>query len=98
MIRPFSFGDEPTNAGESVQVHCHVPKGDKPIVISWVFANSTSEVGEFETGSFGSSTSVLSIASVNQAHSGRYTCVATNRAGSTYSSADLFVNGKGRGS
>lgn len=83
-------------AGESVQLNCHVSKGDLPIDIKWHFYgndNSSSHVGIMTT-KMTSRTSFLSIAAAFAGHSGSYTCVATNSAGSANYSTSLNVHGQ----
>lgn len=83
-------------AGESVQLNCHVSKGDLPIDIKWHFhgfENTSSHLGIMTT-KMTSRTSFLSIAAANAGHSGNYTCVATNSAGSANHSTALNVHGQ----
>lgn len=94
-IVPFE-ADESVFAGESVQLNCHVSKGDLPLDIKWHFhgfENSSSHLGIMTT-KMTSRTSFLSIAAASASHSGNYTCVATNRAGSTNHSTALNVHGQ----
>lgn len=90
---PFEFG-EPASAGDTVQLTCHVTKGDMPLTIAWYFDGRRIEphMGVV-TSMFGHRTHLLSISNVRQSHIGRYICVATNQAGSAEYSADLHVNG-----
>lgn len=92
-ITPFSFDDE-ANFGDSVQLTCHVTKGDKPVTISWKFSggNLSSTVG-VATTLVGDRTSLLTILSVMAEHNGNYSCIATNAAGSTQHTATIQVNG-----
>lgn len=83
-------------AGESVQLNCHVSKGDLPLDIKWHFhgfENTSSHLGILTT-KMTSRTSFLSIAAATASHSGNYTCVATNTAGSTNHSTVLNVHGQ----
>lgn len=83
-------------AGEPVQLTCHVSKGDLPLNIKWHFhgfENSTSHL-DIMTNKMTSRTSFLSISGATAGHSGNYTCVATNRAGSTNHSTALNVHGQ----
>lgn len=94
-IVPFE-ADESVFAGESVQLNCHVSKGDLPLDIKWHFhgsENTSSHLG-IMTNKMTSRASFLSIASANAGHSGNYTCVATNSAGSTNYSTVLNVHGQ----
>lgn len=90
---PFDFG-ETASAGETMQVACHVIKGDPPLSITWYFNSKimTPHKGVLTT-QIGNRASFLSIPVVQPEHRGRYTCVATNLAGSATFAADLHVNG-----
>nr|XP_024214185.1 Down syndrome cell adhesion molecule-like protein Dscam2 isoform X34 [Halyomorpha halys] len=91
-INPFDLDDE-VNNGDSVQLNCHVSKGDKPLTISWSFHGEelSSHMG-IETAKWGDRSSILTITSAMAAHSGNYTCTATNRAGSTNYTTSIHVN------
>ncbi|KAK6620957.1 hypothetical protein RUM43_011256 [Polyplax serrata] len=91
-ITPFSFDDE-ANFGDSVQLTCHVTKGDKPLDITWKFSggNLSSQVG-VTTTRVGDRTSLLTISSVMAEHNGNYSCVSTNAAGSVHHTAAIQVN------
>lgn len=91
---PFSFGDGPVNAGDSVQVSCSVAKGDKPMSITWSFYGEelSSHMG-VTTQMFGDMTNFLSIPSVSPLNRGNYTCIAKNSAGSDSFTSQLMVNG-----
>lgn len=93
-ILPFSFGDGPVNAGESVQLSCSVAKGDKPMFITWSFYGEelSSHMG-VTTQMFGDTTNFLSIPSVSPLNRGNYTCVAKNSAGFDSFTSQLMVNG-----
>jgi len=92
-IIPFSLEEE-VNTGDSIQLTCHVSKGDKPVQISWNFHGQelSSHLG-ISTTKIGDRTSFLTIASVMAGHSGNYTCVAQNPAGSVSYTAAVHVNG-----
>lgn len=92
---PFSFGDEPVNAGDMISAQCSVNKGDLPIVVNWYFNNK-----KINDMNFGISTSkssnrinLLSIESIKAEHGGLYTCLASNKAGIANYSSTLVVNG-----
>jgi len=91
---PFSFGDGPVNAGESVQLSCSVAKGDKPMSITWSFYGEelSSHMG-VTTQMFGDTTNFLSIPSVSGSNRGNYTCVAKNSVGLDSFTSQLMVNG-----
>ncbi|KAF4517358.1 hypothetical protein B566_EDAN018819 [Ephemera danica] len=91
-IKPFEF-EGAVNAGETVQLTCHVTKGDTPLNIAWYFdgKNLLPHLGII-TSMFGVRANFLSIQSVRQSHAGRYTCLATNEAGTAAFAADLHIN------
>ena len=65
-----------------------------PVTISWSLQGQELNSGpSITTNMLGQRTSMLTIASVSYQHIGKYTCRATNPAGSTTSEADLKVNG-----
>lgn len=81
------------NAGESVQLNCYVTKADRPLIIKWHFNGSDVTNFEINTNMFGDRANILAIDAVGPEHSGIYTCIATNKAGSSNYSAILLVNG-----
>lgn len=92
-IHPFSF-DADANEGDSVQLTCHVAKGDLPLRIRWTHNDlplfphlgvMASKIGE--------RISLLTVETVKALHSGNYSCVASNSAGNSSYAAELFVNG-----
>lgn len=86
----------PVNWGEQVSLFCSVSKGDHPMKIHWTLNNNPitakSHDGIVITKT-GKMISVLSIDSVTAKHSGNYTCVASNRAGTSQLSTRILVNG-----
>lgn len=96
LISPFSFGDEPSNFGDSTGVQCMITKGDIPMNIKWML-NSILLNNSLDDGisivKLSQKTSVLNIASVNEKHRGLYKCIAENKAAEVYYSAQLHVNG-----
>jgi len=69
-------------------------KGDEPLSIAWSLQGEQLSSGpDLTTSQIGSRTSLLMISSVSYRHTGRYTCTASNAAGSDSSSAELKVNG-----
>lgn len=94
-ISPFQF-DGPANAGDSIQLTCYVPKGDKPLRIEWHFhgRDVSSHALGISTAVFGDKANILSINSAGPGHRGSYTCTATNAAGFANFSAELDVNGR----
>lgn len=92
-IMPFDVEEE-LNTGDSVQLNCHVSKGDKPLKITWSFHGKelSSHMG-ITTTKISDRSSLLTISSVMAAHNGNYTCTATNAAGSASHTTPLHVNG-----
>lgn len=94
QILPFSFGEEVVNAGDMTAVQCTVVKGDSPISIQWLFNETEISPDDgIMISRAGSRLSSMSIESVRAEHSGAYTCVARNAAGSVNHTAYLRVNG-----
>lgn len=94
-VTPFDFGGEPLNAGESASAMCTINKGDHPISIEW-FLNGRPISHNANGVTFvdlGKKRSVLKIDLVDAEHSGKYTCRATNWAGSAYYTTELLING-----
>lgn len=92
-IVPFSV-DEKVRSGDSIQLNCHVSKGDKPLELNWLFNNDelSSELS-VTTTKLGSSSSVLTFGTISAAHTGKYTCIATNQIGSNNYSTYINVDG-----
>uniref|UniRef100_A0A1B0GLK3 Ig-like domain-containing protein n=1 Tax=Lutzomyia longipalpis TaxID=7200 RepID=A0A1B0GLK3_LUTLO len=91
-IHPFSFDGE-ANSGDSIQLTCHVSKGDLPLVIKWTHnGNPIYSHSGILANKIGDRISLLTISSVEATHSGIYTCIASNLAGKMNFSAELFVN------
>lgn len=84
-------------AGDSVQLICHVSKGDTPLSISWSFhGRAASSHRGIATNKVGERTSLLSINNATATHSGRYSCSARNQAGQADHSTILNVHGTSR--
>ena len=80
--------------GEFAQVICIVSKGDEPLRLRWSMQGETISPGPtISTTLLGTRTTMLTIQSVGYRHSGEYTCIASNEAGSVSSSTQLRVNG-----
>ncbi|XP_044018821.1 Down syndrome cell adhesion molecule-like protein Dscam2 isoform X25 [Aphidius gifuensis] len=92
-LLPFTFGEEPLNSGQVVTVPCAVIEGDQPLILRWILNGHTisphSGIAILDLGGRGA---ILSIASVQAAHAGKYTCIAENTGGRHELSADLIVN------
>lgn len=92
-IHPFDF-DERVNYGDSVQLTCHVAKGDLPITIKWLFNDKPLFTHlNIQTTKLGDRSSFLTIPSVTADNTGNYTCAASNEAGHFDFSAKLNVLG-----
>lgn len=91
-ILPFDV-DQALFSGESVQMMCHISKGDTPLSVHWEFNGQrlSRELGTFSN--VGERSSVLVLPSVVGAHSGNYTCIAKNRAGTASYTTVLKVIG-----
>jgi len=78
QIRPFDFGDEASNSGETMGIQCTVIKGDLPINITWVLNNHTLNSGDLDVviGRMSSKSSTLNIDYIAAEHRGFYTCLA----------------------
>lgn len=93
IISPFDF-DEAVFYGESIQVMCHIPKGDMPLKITWSFRNQPlNKHDAVKITKLGDRSSVLAIPSATEKHSGNYTCTASNIVASTNHTAILNVQG-----
>ena len=86
--------EEAVYFGDSIQLTCHVSKGDKPIRLSWTFHGKelSSDLG-IVTTRIGDDTSLLTVPSASTIHSGNYTCIAINLIGRTAYTAEILVNG-----
>lgn len=79
---------------DMVSASCTVNKGDLPLKITWmrndnlIFSNDGISISRTNQR-----ISILSIESVRDRHSGNYTCIAENSAGSVNYSTPLWVNG-----
>lgn len=94
QIMPFNFGEESANAGDFITAQCAVTKGDSPIIITWRFNNSEIISSDGIMISMrGRRISDMTIEAVRAEHSGAYTCVASNAAGSVNLTSYLHVNG-----
>lgn len=87
--------EEEPNWGESVQINCYVTKGDMPINFSWNFNGKTvtDQLMSIDISPYGKKSSILSIDSIDESYMGNYTCIATNKAGSSSYTMELFVKG-----
>lgn len=90
-IGPFSFGE--LIEGVRTQVQCVIQAGDLPLELRWLkdHAEISPELSIQITEDKYSST--LAIPRVGREHTGNYTCVASNEARASSSTANLVVSG-----
>ncbi|XP_035901261.1 Down syndrome cell adhesion molecule-like protein Dscam2 isoform X44 [Anopheles stephensi] len=93
QIVPFVFGEDAVFAMDMVSATCTVNKGDLPIDIVWllnghkIYSNDGILISRPSPR-----LSTLSIESVRDRHSGNYSCIAMNHAGSMEHVTQLLVN------
>uniref|UniRef100_T1IJ61 Down syndrome cell adhesion molecule-like protein Dscam2 n=1 Tax=Strigamia maritima TaxID=126957 RepID=T1IJ61_STRMM len=92
-LAPFSFQDELVQEGSRGRLQCVVVEGDTPLSIHWDkdgkpipsdFGVTVRDIDEFS--------SILTIVAITPRHNGKYTCRATNAAGTVSFSTHLAVN------
>lgn len=95
---PFTFGGDAdaSNPGDTQAVQCMTIKGDVPITFEWMLngrriANNENKITITKVSP---RISTLSIESISRSHHGEFKCIASNAAGQSEQSAELFVNGK----
>lgn len=99
QIVPFDFGADQINLDEMVSAMCTVNKGDLPLEISWIHADTSGIEQKLVTNDGAVITrtnqriSMLSIEAVKARHRGNYSCIAKNKAGTSQHSAALHING-----
>jgi hypothetical protein len=82
-----------------VSAMCTVNKGDLPLEISWIHADTSGIERRLVTNDgvvvtrTNQRISMLSIEAVKARHRGNYTCMAKNKGGATQHSAVLYING-----
>lgn len=92
---PFSFEDGPASSGQDITVTCTVPEGDLPLELTWYLNNKNiEEYSGITSAKFGKRNLVLNIESVRAEHSGNYTCLANNKAGTVSYTTELKVYGE----
>lgn len=92
-IVPFSF-ESPLYAGQATQLTCLVSEGDLPLDIQWYFqGRPLKEIAEVTANEIAKRASLLLIDPAGWSHTGTYTCVVRNAAGSSNYSASLEVHG-----
>lgn len=93
IISPFEF-DEAVFYGESIQVMCHVPKGDMPLNFTWFFQDKPiKKTDAVVITKLGARSIILAIPAATEKQSGNYTCTASNIVASTNHTATLNVQG-----
>ena len=82
------------NAGETASLYCTVNKGDDPIEIEWFLNGKPADgVQGISVKRYGMKVSNLNVDSVTAVHSGKYTCRATNWAGTAYFTTEVSIYG-----
>nr|XP_018897402.1 PREDICTED: Down syndrome cell adhesion molecule-like protein Dscam2 isoform X3 [Bemisia tabaci] len=92
LIEPFSIPSDGLAEGMRTRIVCGVSHGDPPITISWLKDGLPlpAQLG-VNVSTLDSFSSLLSIPHLSSAHSGDYTCVASNPASQVRYSANLQV-------
>lgn len=95
VIEPFSFPGEGLPEGSRTRMVCGVSRGDPPLHIGWLKdgAKLPPHLG-VNVSTLDPYSSLLSIPSLTEAHSGEYTCVASNPAARVRYTSRLQVKGK----
>lgn len=77
------------------QVMCYVAGGDLPLDVLWLMEGQQVRVyrEEITVTAVGQRSSILSVDTLNAAHTGNYTCLARNSAGADNFTAELVVHG-----
>lgn len=93
IIEPFSFQDG-LSEGMRTRTVCGVSSGDPPLAVSWLKDGQplTPALG-VNVSALDPYSSLLSISSLAQRHSGDFTCVASNPAAEVRYTAKLQVKG-----
>ena len=92
-ISPFTF-DGDLAEGDRSQVSCTISSGDMPIDIEWHKDGKYFQAGQDVQVQNNVFSSNILFFSLKAAHSGSYTCVATNAADAANFTAQLIVRGK----
>jgi hypothetical protein len=92
VIEPFSFK---TDLAQSMRTRtvCGVAQGDLPLRLTWLKDGDVLPSMGVNISNLDQYTSILSITSLSQVHSGNYTCVASNQADEVKFTAMLQVKG-----
>ena len=82
------------NEGETVSLTCTINKGDVPVTIEWFLNGKPADsVNGIYVNNQRKKVSYLSVDALHAEHAGKYTCRATNWAGSAYYTTVLAING-----
>lgn len=94
QILAFEFGEDPLNAEDMASLTCTVNKGDLPLSITWTLnEKSVYRIPGITVLQTNKRISQLSIESIQADHTGAYSCIASNSAGTNHHTAYLNVNG-----
>ncbi|GAB6020816.1 Down syndrome cell adhesion molecule-like protein 1 [Chamberlinius hualienensis] len=93
-IAPFAFQEDLVREGMRAQIQCAISEGDTPLTVQWIkdghlITNGLQDVYITHVDEYSSN---LAIKSVTPRHNGNYTCIASNKAGSTTHTTLLSVN------
>ena len=92
-LAPMIFPNE-TMAGMRARTTCFVIDGDLPLTFKWLKdGNLINPDDDIRITKLDSYTSMLVIDRIEEFHTGNYTCIATNAAKVTKSTAALSVSG-----
>ena len=92
-ILPFNFPAD-VKKGQLLQVSCIVTTGDEPLTLAW-YKDGAHLISsdKFLINSINNKMSFLILTDVGFEHSGSYSCIASNAAGESEASAELYVQG-----
>ncbi|XP_028968106.1 Down syndrome cell adhesion molecule-like protein Dscam2 [Galendromus occidentalis] len=92
LIERFAF-DENLYEGMRTRVYCNIARGDQPISIKWLKNGQPLNSGaQLQVRTLDTFSLALVIDSLNPAHNGNYTCMASNDAAVVNSTAQLLVH------
>lgn len=91
---PIDFESDIFLEGDFAQFNCVLRKGDKPVILSWLFnGRPLGHSDDVQITKMGSRSSILTIDSIRGRNQGNYSCVASNLAGEMAVHASLSVEG-----
>lgn len=84
-----------SNTGDTQAIQCMTTKGDVPITFEWTLNDRriVNNEDKITITKVSPRISYLSIESISRSHHGEFKCIASNAAGQSSQSAELFVNG-----